>query len=238
MNDTIEIQHLSKSFGSKQALRDISLTIPTGIFGLLGRNGAGKTTFLRILAGVLQQTGGSVMVCGIPISHVRDVRRMTGYLPQDFSFYPELTVWEVLDYLGVLSEMSASERARRIPLVLKAVNLQSQKKTKFAALSGGMKRRLGIAQALLHEPRILIADEPTVGLDPEERVRFRHLLSEIAQNRIVILSTHIVDDIEKICTRVAVLDDGKLLFCGKPSDFTNSGESLESAYIRRIGDEV
>lgn len=208
----INISHLSKNYGKKEALRDVSLTIPAGMFGLLGRNGAGKTSLMRILATLQTQTSGTVTMNGIPLSETKKVREIVGYLPQDFSIYPGMTVYGAMDYLGILSEIPAQERKSRIIALLTKVNLQDDLKTRVKALSGGMRRRLGIAQALLHEPQILIVDEPTAGLDPEERIRFRNLLCEFAENRLVILSTHIVEDIETTCQNVAVLNKGTLLF--------------------------
>lgn len=214
MKTKIEIQHLDKFYGQKKALSDVNLTIEEGMFGLLGRNGAGKTTIMKVLATLLEKQGGSVKICGIPVENASEIRKITGYLPQDFSMYPNMSVYEAMDYLGVLSGLTKAERKQRIPMLLEKVNLQSNYRTKVKALSGGMKRRLGIAQAILHNPKILIVDEPTAGLDPEERVRFRNLLCEIADDRIVILSTHIVGDIEATCEKIAVLDEGKILFQG------------------------
>lgn len=213
-NTEIVIRHLDKYYGKKQALSDVNLTIQKGMFGLLGRNGAGKTTLMKVLATLHDKQGGEVTICGIPVEHASAIRKITGYLPQDFSMYPNMSVYEAMDYLGVLSGLTKEERKKRIPGLLRQVNLQDNYRTKVRALSGGMKRRLGIAQAILHDPRVLIVDEPTAGLDPEERVRFRNLLCEIAQERIVILSTHIVGDIEATCEDIAVLDDGKILFQG------------------------
>jgi ABC-2 type transport system ATP-binding protein len=190
---------------------------------------------MKILATILNKSEGSVSICGMDIRQAKEIRSITGYLPQEFSFYPNMRISEALDYLGLLSGMPAADRRERIPLMLKTVNLLEARRVKVKALSGGMKRRLGIAQALLHDPKILIVDEPTAGLDPEERVRFRNLLTETAEDRIVILSTHIVEDIEKTCDRLAVLDAGVILFDGALSDFTNPGEPLEDAYMRRIG---
>lgn len=214
MNTTIEIRHLDKYYGRKKALSDINLTIPAGMFGLLGRNGAGKTTLMKTLATLLEKQKGEVQICGIPLENASRIRRITGYLPQDFSMYPNMTVYESMDYLGVLSGMGKKERQKRIPFLLERVHLSDAQYKKVKALSGGMKRRLGIAQAILHNPKVLIVDEPTAGLDPEERVRFRNLLCEIAEDRIVILSTHIVGDIEATCENIAVLDEGTLLFTG------------------------
>lgn len=237
MDEKIEIKNLSKNYGQKQALKNINLTIEKGMFGLLGRNGAGKTTLMRILAAILCKTEGEVIVYGTPIEKAKKIRSITGYLPQEFSFYPNLTVYEALDYLGVLSGMKKSERAERIPNLLKMVNLNGKKNTKIKALSGGMKRRLGIAQAILHQPKVLIVDEPTAGLDPEERVRFRKLLCDIAEDRIVILSTHIVEDIEKTCKNIAVLRDGEVIYNGTIDRFVEDEKGLEDAYMKKIRGE-
>jgi ABC-2 type transport system ATP-binding protein len=221
----IEIQNLSKFYGKKQALDTVSLSIGKGMFGLLGRNGAGKTTIMKILATLLHKSGGTVTVCGVDLEKAKEVRRMVGYLPQDFSMYPGMTVYEAMDYLGVLSELDGPTRKKRIPELLNRVNLGDNSKTKVKALSGGMRRRLGIAQAILHDTKVLIVDEPTAGLDPEERVRFRNLLCELAENRIVLLSTHIVGDIEATCEKIAILDEGKLLFTGLTSELIQTAEN-------------
>lgn len=210
----ITIRHLNKFYGKKRALCDVDLTIGQGMFGLLGRNGAGKTTLMKTLATLLHKNTGDVFVCGVPVERAREVRAITGYLPQEFSCYPGMTVREALDYLGILSGMDGKTRRERIALLLRQVNLTEQQHKKVKALSGGMKRRLGIAQALLHDPKVLIVDEPTAGLDPEERIRFRNLLCEVAEKRIVLLSTHIVGDIEATCERIAVLNEGMLLYQG------------------------
>ncbi len=217
MADTIEIKKVNKFYGKKQALYDIDLTIGQGMFGLLGRNGAGKTTLMKTLAALHKKKSGNITICGIPIEKAKEIRSITGYLPQDFSMYPSMTVTESLDYLGALSGMDKKSRTERIPQLLKKVNLTQQKNKKVKALSGGMKRRLGIAQALLHDPKVLIVDEPTAGLDPEERIRFRNLLCEVAEERIVILSTHIVGDIEASCEDIAIMNDGRILWKGTVS---------------------
>lgn len=224
MNTEIKIENLSKNYGKKQALCGVNLTIEKGMFGLLGRNGAGKTTLMKILTSLLPKTSGSITMCGVPIEQAKQVREMVGYLPQDFSMYPNMAVGEAMDYLGVLSGLPAAVRKERIPKLLYKVNLQDDVRKKVKELSGGMKRRLGIAQAILHDPQVIIVDEPTAGLDPEERVRFRNLLSEIAEERIVILSTHIVGDVEATCENIAVLNEGVLLYQGSVADFIKSVE--------------
>ena len=224
MENKIEIRNVDKFYGKKQALKKVNLTIHQGMFGLLGRNGAGKTTLMKSLATLHNIQEGSITVCGIPIHEAKAIRSMTGYLPQDFSMYPSMTVLESLDYLGVLSEMDKSLREKRIAMLLKHVNLTEHKHKKVKALSGGMKRRLGIAQALLHEPKVLIVDEPTAGLDPEERIRFRNLLCEVAEERIVILSTHIVGDIEATCEDIAIMNSGEILWQGTVSELLHNAE--------------
>lgn len=235
MKTEIIIENLSKNFGEVRALKNVSLHIEQGMFGLIGRNGAGKTTLMRILATLLNKSGGNVTVCGVPTERPKEIRKLIGYLPQDFSVYPNMSVYEAMDYLGVLSGLPKSVRTERTEELLKKVNLKGSKKLKVKALSGGMKRRLGIAQALLHDPQVLIADEPTAGLDPEERVRFRNLLCKIAGDRIVLLSTHIVEDIEKTCENIAVLNKGDLFYTGALKDFIGNEKSLEDAFMNRMG---
>lgn len=230
----IIIRGLDQFYGRRQALRGINLTIRPGMFGLLGRNGAGKTTLMRTLATLLETRHGSVSVCGVDIRRASEIRQITGYLPQDFSMYPSMTVTEALDYLGILSGMSTAARAVRIPELLRRVNLEEQKGKRIKSLSGGMKRRLGIAQALLHEPKVLIVDEPTAGLDPEERIRFRNLLCEVAEDRVVLLSTHIVGDIEAACEDIAVLDQGELVYSGTVRELLRRAEgTVFSAFVPR-----
>lgn len=214
MSTEIVLEQVNKYYGKKQALKNVTMTIPQGMFGLLGRNGAGKTTLMKILATLHKATDGKVTVCGVDIDHCSSIRSMTGYLPQDFSMYGNMGVYEAMDYLGTLSGLTREERKKKIPELLQKVNLQNNYKTKVKAMSGGMRRRLGIAQALLNNPKVVIVDEPTAGLDPEERVRFRNLLCEIAEDRIVLLSTHIVGDIEATCENIAILDEGCLKFHG------------------------
>ena len=195
------------------------------MFGLLGRNGAGKTTLMKTLATLHQKKSGNITVCGVPIENTKEIRSMTGYLPQDFSMYPTMTVEESLDYLGILSGMTKDIRQNRIDVLLKRVNLTEHKHKKVKALSGGMKRRLGIAQALLHDPQVLIVDEPTAGLDPEERIRFRNLLCEVAEERIVILSTHIVGDIEATCEDISIMNNGRILWQGTVSELIHNADN-------------
>jgi ABC-2 type transport system ATP-binding protein len=217
----IIISNLSKKYGKKEALEDINLKIEEGMFGLLGANGAGKTTLMRILATLLQKTSGEVIVDGIPIENVNAARRFIGYLPQEFGFYPNFTVYEILDYFSVLSKVEKGRKENIIEL-LYLVNLLDVQKMRVKALSGGMKRRLGIAVALINKPKLLLVDEPTVGLDPEERMRFRNLLTKYADGRTIILSSHIISDIEEICGNLAVLKSGRILFSGSAKTFRNN----------------
>ncbi len=224
MDNSIEIKGLNKFYGKKQALCNVSLSIQPGMFGLLGRNGAGKTTLMKTLATLLKKQEGEVAICGIPIENAKEIRRIIGYLPQEFSMYPSMNVAEAMDYLGVLSGLNKKERKERTDALLEQVNLTQHRKKKVKALSGGMKRRLGIAQALLNHPKVLIVDEPTAGLDPEERVRFRNLLSEIAEDKTVILSTHIVGDIEATCEDIAIINEGSVIYDGTVGELLNDAK--------------
>lgn len=221
----IEIKNLCKNFGRKKALDNVNLNIKQGMFGLLGKNGAGKSTLMKILATILNKSSGQVNVCNIDISNKKEIRNIVGYLPQEFSFCPKLSVYETLDYIGVLNEMSSKERKRVIPDLLEKVALLQYKSVKVKALSGGMKRRLGIAQAIMNDPKIIIVDEPTAGLDPEERIRFRNLLCDISKDKIVILSTHIVEDIETTCEKTAILNEGKIIYNGSINELKKAAEN-------------
>lgn len=213
----IEMEQVNQYYGKKHVLKDVNLTIEKGMFGLLGRNGAGKTTLMKILVTLLKKKSGHVTICGVNLDETAQIRSLVGYLPQDFTMYPNMTVMQSLAYLGLLSGLSKETIQQKSEYLLGMVNLLEHKNKKVKALSGGMKRRLGIAQALLHDPKVVIVDEPTAGLDPEERIRFRNLLSEIAEERIVLLSTHIVGDIEATCQRVAILHDGRVVYNGTVS---------------------
>ena len=211
----IVIKGLSKSYdGKKDALNSLDLVIPNGMFGILGRNGSGKSTLMNIIATILQPSKGTVTINGIEIKNSQKIRQMIGYLPQDFDFYPNMKVSEVLYYLGFLSKINQTDFDKYVDLILRKVNLIDYKNKKVKSLSGGMEKGLGMAQAILHDPKVIIVDEPTAGLDPEERVRIRNLLSDLAENKIVIISTHIVSDIESTCNRIAILDKGSLVYKG------------------------
>lgn len=220
----IVIKNLSKNYGKKTALENVSVTIHSGMYGLLGRNGAGKTSLMRILATLSEASSGEISMNGIPIKETDKIREIVGYLPQDFSFYRSMSVYGAMDYLGLLSNIPDKIRRERILALLEQVNLKENMRTKVKALSGGMKRRLGIAQALLHNPQILIVDEPTAGLDLEERIRFRNLLSEFAEDRIVILSTHISSDVESSCENIGVLNNGKMIWNGSTEELVGQAE--------------
>ncbi|GHO81227.1 multidrug ABC transporter ATP-binding protein [Ktedonobacter sp. SOSP1-85] len=215
----IEIQHLTKVYrGGVHALQDLNLTIPSGMFGLLGPNGAGKTTLMRILAGILPATEGSIRVGSYDGTTERGrtaVKRVLGYLPQDLGMYPDLSAYEFLDYIGILKGLDErKQRQQRVNELLETVALSDVARRKLKTFSGGMKRRVGIAQALLNDPQLLIVDEPTAGLDPEERIRFRNLLSDLAGERTVLLSTHIIEDIAQTCQQLALMKNGRVLFQG------------------------
>lgn len=215
----LAIEHITKSYKDKTAVNDVSLRITPGVWGLLGQNGAGKTTLMRIIAGILPPTAGTVRYDGLPIETLgAKYRDLFGYLPQDFGFYPEFTVSDYLEYMACLKGLSLSESRRKIQKLTESLSLGEVRQKKIVKLSGGMRRRVGIAQALLNDPKVLILDEPTSGLDPGERVHFRNLLSEFAHDRIVLISTHIVSDVEYIATQNAVMKDGRIVAAGTTDD--------------------
>ncbi len=226
----IEVKSLTKTYGlgprAVHALNGIDLAIGPGMFGLLGPNGAGKTTFMRILAGIVNPSGGSVRVSGHDLgteTGKQAVKSMLGYLPQELGMYPELTAQQFVDYMAILKGLDDPQnRKRRVAQVLETTGLQEAAGRKIKTFSGGMKRRVGIAQALVNDPRLLIVDEPTAGLDPEERIRFRNLLVNLAADRVVLLSTHIVEDIAQTCRDIAVLARGQVLFRGSPAELTQA----------------
>jgi ABC-type multidrug transport system ATPase subunit len=224
----IEIQNLTKSYnGSKPALDNINLDIGSGLFGLLGPNGAGKTTLMRILVTLMKPSSGSVMINNLDLQKERkEIRKLLGYLPQEFSTFPKIKTWEFLDYSARLAGIiSRSDRDNIVDKLLEQVGLFEARDRLASKLSGGMKRRLGIAQALIDNPRVLVVDEPTTGLDPEERIRFRNLLTEMGQEeRIIILSTHIVGDISSTCNDMALLVEGQVGFQGPPSELIKQAE--------------
>ncbi|GAA4260110.1 ATP-binding cassette domain-containing protein [Dactylosporangium darangshiense] len=225
----IEISGLTKRYrGGVAALDGLDLVVPTGMFGLLGANGAGKTTLMRILAGIVHPTSGRVAVGEHDLATAAGrtaVQRDLGYLPQDLGVYPDLTARQFLDYVALLKGMDdRTVRRRRVGELLEVVALTEHADRRLRGFSGGMRQRVGIAQALLADPQLLIVDEPTAGLDPQERIRFRTLLSQFAGRRTVLLSTHIVDDIAQTCREVAVLAKGRLIFRGTVAELTGRAE--------------
>lgn len=213
----IEINHLTKVYrGDVRALNDLNLVIPPGMFGLLGPNGAGKTTLMRILAGILRPSSGTLQVGRYDGTNERGraaIKQILGYLPQDLGMYPDLSAYEFLDYVGLLKGLKDRKpRRQQVEQALEMVALSNVARRKVKTFSGGMKRRLGIAQAIINDPQLLIVDEPTAGLDPEERIRFRNLLSDLGSNRTVLLSTHIVEDIAQTCQNIAVMKSGQVIF--------------------------
>jgi len=225
----IIINHLDKTYqGGVHALNNVTLTISNGMFGLLGPNGAGKTTLMRILTGILRPTNGKLQIDnynGNSEEGRKVIRHVLGYLPQDFGVYPDLSAREFLDYIGILKGLrDRTARHSRVEELLEIVSLAPESNRKLKTFSGGMKRRIGIAQALLNDPQLLIVDEPTAGLDPEERIRFRNLLSELGGNRTIILSTHIVEDIAQTCQKIAILKEGRVIFQGNSADLISKAQ--------------
>lgn len=225
---SISIKGLSHCYpNGKKALDNVNLEIPSGMFGLLGPNGAGKSTLMRTLVTLMEPTEGEIDVCGYDIRTQRqEVRRILGYLPQDFRFFAKYKVREFLDYAAALSGLNHSaDRSKAVDAMLEQVGLYEVRDRYAQNLSGGMKRRLGIAQALIHKPLVLVVDEPTTGLDPEERIRFRNLLSDASsKDTTIILSTHIVGDISSSCTEMAMLNQGKVMFRGSPAGMLKETE--------------
>ena len=212
----------------------VSLQLSEGVNGLLGANGAGKTTLMRMLCGILKPTAGSVSLDGVDVSS-EDYRAVLGYLPQDFGYYPDFTGLDFLLYLAALKGLSRSHARRKAAELLELVSLQDAAKKKIKTYSGGMRQRLGIAQALLNDPRLLIVDEPTAGLDPKERVRFRELIARLGQDTIVLLSTHIVSDVEKIAGHMLMMSEGKIIL-NEPWD--QGRTDLEQLYMKAFGGET
>ena len=218
---TLELNHLRKQYKNKTAVNDLSLELKEGVYGLLGANGAGKTTVLRMLCDILRPTSGSVLCNGTPIREMGgEYRRMLGYLPQDFGYYPDMKAGRYLHYLAELKALPPELIGSKTQELLQMVELYEARNKKIRTFSGGMLRRLGIAQAMLNDPEILILDEPTAGLDPKERIRFRNIISAFSRNRIVILSTHIVSDVEYIADRILLMKQGELILQGNLSQVT------------------
>ena len=224
---------LSKHFQNKIAVDRVSLRLAPGVTGLLGANGAGKTTLMRLICGILKPTAGSVSFDGLDVS-AEEYRAQLGYLPQDFGYYPDFTALDFLLYMAALKGLSKSQARRRSLELLDMVGLADVYKKKVKTYSGGMRQRLGIAQALLNDPKLLILDEPTSGLDPKERVRFRKLIGSLGRDSAVLLSTHIVSDVEHVADRVLMMKAGQIVFDG-PWD---THEDLEAFYLRQYGEEA
>ena len=215
----LRIEHLSKTYGNgTRALHDVSLTIPPGMFGLLGPNGAGKSTLMRILATLQEADSGTVTLGDIDVRRDKEaVRRTLGYLPQEFGLYPKVTAEDLLDHFAILKGIvDRAERGRLVDALFEQTNLQAARAKQLGSYSGGMRQRFGIAVALIGNPGLIIVDEPTAGLDPAERVRFLNLLSELGESSVVILSTHIVDDVSDLCSRMAIIDRGEIRLDGEP----------------------
>jgi ABC-type multidrug transport system ATPase subunit len=223
----VEIKDVTRRFGRNQAVAGVSLETGPGVFGLLGPNGAGKTSLLRMLATVIPPSSGTLRLLDRdPAAHVqrREIRRRLGYLPQTLGYYPNFTVAEFVEYFALLKEMPSRQVPTAVATAIERVDLASRARAKLRTLSGGMLRRVGIAQAIVNSPGLLLLDEPTAGLDPEQRVQFRALIRELGENGTVIVSTHLVEDVGAACSEVALMSDGKIVFHGTPGELTNKGE--------------
>jgi len=229
-----------------KAVTSVKFNIETGMFGLLGPNGAGKSTLMRIICGILEPSYGQITINDIDLKENREeLQGLIGYLPQEFGMYENMTAWDFLNYLGILKKLyDKKQREERVEYVLKAVHMFDNRNGKIGSFSGGMKQRIGIAQILLHLPRILVVDEPTAGLDPRERIRFRNLLVELSQDRIVIFSTHIIEDVASSCNRVAVMKKGGVVYLGRPIDMAEIAEgkiwtmNLDPSEYEEIKDDL
>ena len=227
------VRQVAKHYKDKKAVDGISLRLTEGINGLLGANGAGKTTLMRMMCGILKPTTGTISLDGMDVSS-EDYRAVLGYLPQDFGYYPDFTGQDFLLYLASLKGLSRHHAKRKSAELLELVSLQNVAKKKIKTYSGGMKQRLGIAQALLNDPYLLIVDEPTAGLDPKERVRFRNLIADLGKDTIVLLSTHIVSDVEQIADHMLMMSNGKIIL-NEPWDKNRT--DLEQLYLKEFGGE-
>lgn len=234
----INLNHLSMIYpNGRQALKDISLTLGSpSLIGLVGPNGAGKSTLMKLLVAGLLPTGGTISVDDVPLSRCeKKLKEKLGYLPQDFGLYDELTVREFLDYMAALKGIRDSKAA--IESAILATGLEEKRKARIKTLSGGQRQRVGIAQALLGAPEFLILDEPTVGLDPEERIRFRNFFSQTAQDKLVLLSTHIIEDVQSVCDRLIVIDRGQILFIGRPEELVLQARGHVGVFLEQGGGE-
>lgn len=228
------IDRVSKQYQNHIAVDRISIKLQKGVYGLLGANGAGKTTLMRMICGILKPTSGTISFDGIDVSE-ENYRSVLGYLPQDFGYYPEFSGIDFLLYMAALKGIGKAQAKKKSNELLQLVSLQNVANKKIKTYSGGMKQRLGIAQALLNQPKLLVLDEPTAGLDPKERVRFRNLIADLGKESIVLLSTHVVSDIEHIADKVLMMKDGQLIYQDKWDD---SKTNLEDFYLRHIDEEA
>ena len=217
----IEIKSLSKKYKKKLVLNNINLKISNGVYGLLGPNGAGKTTFMRCLVNLINFDNGQIIIQGKNIEKDKSYLKQMGYVPQKFGLFEEFTVYEVMEYFYAFKNISKKSIKDDIESILNLVNLENKKNDKIKTLSGGMVRRVGIAQALINNPRVIIFDEPTVGLDPEERIRFKNIVSKIKENKIIIISTHIVEDVEAVCDNIIIMNKGNILSVKSSEDTRN-----------------
>ena len=229
----LTVKNVSKNYKNKTAINDVSFTLTKGVIGLLGANGAGKSTLMRMMCGILSPSNGEITYDRTNVNE-ESYRNALGYLPQDFGYYPDFTALDFLLYMSALKGLESKEAKKKSLELLELVGLSEEKKHKIKTFSGGMKQRLGIAQALLNDPEVIILDEPTAGLDPKERVRFRNLIKDLGKDNIVLLSTHIVSDVEKIADRIIVIKEGSVVFDGKEEE---AGKDLESFYLQIFGGE-
>ena len=225
------LDHVSKQYQNKTAADGITVTLGSGVVGLLGANGAGKTTLMRMICGILRPTAGTISFDGMDVSEEL-YRDALGYLPQDFGYYPSFTGRDFLLYIAALKGLSKKASKRKCEELLHTVNLEAAADRKIKTYSGGMNQRRGIAQALLNDPKIIVLDEPTAGLDPKERVRFRNMIAQLGENAMVLLSTHIVSDVEHIADRILMMKDGKIIWDGRQEDLP---ADVEDFYLREFG---
>ncbi len=238
-NMELILDRVTKNYGSKIACDRISLSLTKGVYGLLGANGAGKTTLMRMMCGVLKPDSGSISFDGSDVS-AEEYRDVLGYLPQDFGYYPEFTAQDFMMYIAALKGLTKTRAKAKTDELLELVSLKNEAKKKIKTFSGGMKQRLGIAQAMLNDPKILILDEPTAGLDPKERVRFRNLISRMGADRIILLSTHIVSDVEYIADTILVMKSGQMIHSGSLEEIIGviKGKVWECTVPQKLADEL